>query len=489
VRDLLSDAEWNEIAEWVGYLPLALEVLNRVLRSGEMTAREILDLSRKQRPSAAVDQAMESIRGVVPAGALRGITEAFSASYNLLTPNEQYAARLIAWMAPAAVPTFVIDAFGPEVFALGIRAKLRNRSFVTGMRDGSGTYLGAMHRVFADFTRAQSQAPEEEAKVVTSLLTHLIDAAEGQGSQGSATVRDCAPLASSLFANCIAGSVTENNFLGMGAFFNHFGTILAAWGYTTLAGDLFGSLVAASHRWLGHEHPNTLTSMHNLALTRRERGDLAEAQELQERVVVEKSRIFGDEHPETLASMNELALTRWLRGDQKGGQDLQERVLDASRHSFGNEHPQTLAAMHNLALALHAQGDYTRAQQLQEGVLEARQRTLGDEHPDTLKAMHNLVLTRRSVGDEVGAQKLQQQVLGTMRQRLGSEHPLTTVAARVLLAIYVARGDSDATNRLLREDLLWLLDRDPASLTEQQRWIQAELREFERQTDHFAGQE
>jgi hypothetical protein len=36
-----------------------------------------------------------SIRRVVPAGALRGITEAFSASYNLLAPEEQYAVLMV----------------------------------------------------------------------------------------------------------------------------------------------------------------------------------------------------------------------------------------------------------------------------------------------------------------------------------------------------------------------------------------------------------
>ena len=70
------------------------------------------------------------------------MTEAFSASYKLLTAQEQYAARLIAWMAPAPVPTFVIDALEPEIFPPGVRSKLRNRSFVTEVRDDSGAFFG-----------------------------------------------------------------------------------------------------------------------------------------------------------------------------------------------------------------------------------------------------------------------------------------------------------------------------------------------------------
>jgi tetratricopeptide (TPR) repeat protein len=476
-RVALKDAEWNEIAEWVGYLPLALEVLNRLIRSGGMTARMLLEFSREQTPSAAIDAAMESIRNVVPAGALRGITEAFSASYNLLAPEEQYAARLIAWMAPAPVPAFVIEAFGPEVFAPGVRAKLISRSFVTQARAGADGVFGAMHRVLGDFIRGQTKAREEEVTVVSSLLTTLMESAEGHGAKGSLLVRDCAPLVSAVFHNWIAEPMTETNFSEAGVFANDLGTILAQWGYLALAGDLFASLAATAEQRLGFEHRNTLASMHNLAITRRDRGDLAGAQELFARVLEARRRILGDEHPDTLITIDNLATTQWRSGDRVGGLELQEHVLEASRARLGEEHPATLRAMHNLALTLFGEGDFHRAQELQEHVLATRQRTLGDEHTETLMTMNNLVLTRRGLGDDVGAQKLQEQVLQTLERRLGLEHPLTTVAAWLLLEIYFASGDFEAADHLFAENLLWLLERDPASLTEQQRMIQAKARE------------
>ena len=247
-KDQLDDAEWKHIAEWVGHLPLALEVLNRLLRSGEMTPRGLLALSREERPSAAVDQAMESIRHVMPAGALRGITEAFSASYNLLTPEEQYAARLIAWMAPAPVPTFVIDAFGPDVFASGTRSKLRNRSFVTEVRDGDGAYFGAMHRVLADFVRVHSEAPHAEAASVASVLMALIQSVEGGGTEGALLARQCAPAALYLFSNWTAGPITDDGFSEAWRLANRVGTMLSQWGHPALAGDLFTSASSAAGR-------------------------------------------------------------------------------------------------------------------------------------------------------------------------------------------------------------------------------------------------
>jgi tetratricopeptide (TPR) repeat protein len=484
-RAPLTDAEWDEIAAWVGYLPLALEVLNRLLRSGEMTPRDVLNLSREERPSAAVDAAMESIRHVVPPGALRGITEAFSASYNLLTPEEQYAARLIAWMAPAPIPTFVIDAFGPEVFAPGIRAKLRNRSFVTEVRDGSGTYFGAMHRVLADFIRVRATLPEDEVETVASSLRRLMKSVEGQGESGSMLVRDCAPIASSAFRNWVA---TATSHAGAWDFANRTGQLLWDWGHLALAEDMFASLAAALTLRFGDEDLDTLSAMDNLAIVRRARGDYAGAQALQEHVLAATRRLLGDEHPYTLYSIANLANTHRAQGTYTKAQELQEHVLEAMVRTLGSEHPDTLSAMNNLASTKGDRGDYPGAEKLQAHVLNARRLILGEEHPDTLISMNNLAITRNDQGNIAGAQELHERVLSISRRRLGLKHSITSVAAWGVLLTYKAEERLEAAQRLLEGNLLWLMDSDPASLTDQQRQIQIGLQLiFENQSDTVAG--
>jgi tetratricopeptide (TPR) repeat protein len=467
-REPLNVTGWNEIAGWVGHLPLALEVLNRLLRSGEMTPRALLNLSREQRPSAAIDAAMESIRNVVPAGALRGITEAFSASYNLLAPEEQYAARLIAWMAPAPIPMIVIAAFGSEIFAPGVRAKLRNRSFVTEVLDASGTYFGTMHRVLADFIRAQFTAPEQEVYTVASLLTELMEFADERGASGSALMRECAPLALSVFANWIAGPTTENGCPSAWSFANKAGITLSQWGHESFAGDLFAPLVSAFERRLGYDHPDTLAVMENLAITRNALGDHAKAQDLRERVLEASRRILGDEHTDTLSSMNSLAATLRDRGDYAGARELQERVLKARRQILGDEHPDTLTSMSNLANTLAGQGDHAGSEALRKLVLEGRRRILGDEHPDTLFAMDNMALTRRARGDYAGARELQERALEAMRRRFGDEHPHTLSTMHNLANTLDAQGDhtgaEDLLERMLETSWRILGDEHPTTL-------------------------
>ena len=53
---------------------------------------------------------------------------------------------------------------------------------------------------------------------------------------------------------------------------------------------------------LGAEHPDTLTSMANLASTYRNQGRWKEAEELEVQVMEVSKKILGEEHPDTLTS-------------------------------------------------------------------------------------------------------------------------------------------------------------------------------------------
>ncbi|KAL6236388.1 hypothetical protein BDW75DRAFT_229583 [Aspergillus navahoensis] len=64
---------------------------------------------------------------------------------------------------------------------------------------------------------------------------------------------------------------------------------------------------------LGAEHPDTLTSMHNLAYTYNSMGKQIEASELMAQCATLSARIIGPTHPDTLSSSN--ILTKWQNID------------------------------------------------------------------------------------------------------------------------------------------------------------------------------
>ena len=71
----------------------------------------------------------------------------------------------------------------------------------------------------------------------------------------------------------------------------------------------FMQVTQTQEKELGAEHPSTLSSMANLALTYRNQGRWKEAEELEVQVIETRKRVLGAEHLDTLASMANLAST------------------------------------------------------------------------------------------------------------------------------------------------------------------------------------
>jgi tetratricopeptide (TPR) repeat protein len=242
-------------------------------------------------------------------------------------------------------------------------------------------------------------------------------------------------------------------------------------------GDLNGAwkiqeeVLEISMHVLGKEHPATLRLMGNIAGTLSDQGALDETRKIQEEVLEIRRRVLGSEHPDTLLSMNNLALTLSDQGELERAWGMNEDVLEIRRRVLGSEHPSTLKSMNNLAETLRAQGDLDGARKIGEEVLEIMRRVLGEEHPSTLTSMNNLALTLLDQGELERARKIQEEVLEIRRRILGSEHPSTSISAWNLFATFHELGDSDSAGTVLETDLLWLLDRDPASLGADQRRI------------------
>lgn len=446
----LPKEEWREIAEWVGFLPLALELLNRALASGSLTPAELRELSRAKTTTQLLDQASEMVRRLVPSGMLPGISEAFSLSYHRLEPKQQRAARLLAWMAPAPIPQIVLDQFGRETLSSGTHAELRARSFLSTVSGTEHDFSGStMHRVLADFLLGQSHAPGEEFREVASVLGSVIKDAAGTGESGSRRVRACAPAAVAVLSHVqrVRLDSADSDFV------LDFGTALGRefrnWGMPEATHSVFLRTWIYGEMKLGPEHPSTVQAMHSTALAVMDRGDYPGAQDLLERVLETARRISGDEHPDTIAVLNSLAQIRRARGDLVGARELQERVLHFRRRRLGEEHPETLAALDNLAEVVLLLGDVSRAQKLQERVLEARRRILGDEHPGTLASMNNLALAYGQSGDARRARGLLERVLYERRRLLGDEHPDVLASLNNLAVVHGHLGDLEQAQESL----------------------------------------
>ena len=230
--------------------------------------------------------------------------------------------------------------------------------------------------------------------------------------------------------------------------FAKFGRLLREQGHVKEAETLEDKVVDTRRKFLGVEHPDTITAMEWLAVTRRYLGKYIEAEKLEIQVVEARKRILGVEHPDTIRAMEGLGVTYYRLGRYTESEELDMQVLDARTRILGVEHPETLKALGNLAATYRELGKYTEAEVLEIQVLDAKNRILGVEHPDTIHAMANLTKTYRSLKKYTEAEKLDIQVLDAQNKILGVEHPDTIRGNAHLAATYHGLGKYTEAEKL-----------------------------------------
>ncbi|RYP50970.1 hypothetical protein DL768_003636 [Monosporascus sp. mg162] len=152
------------------------------------------------------------------------------------------------------------------------------------------------------------------------------------------------------------------------------------------------------NRVLGEDHPDTLTSMNNLALTYWNQGRWKEAEELNVRVIETGKRVLGEDHPDTLTSMDNLASTYWNQRRWKEAEKLEVRVLETKKRVLGEDHPNTLISMNNLAHTWYKSDRRDKAIPLMEDCIRRQQQILGRDHPHTQTSESNLKSWREDLG-------------------------------------------------------------------------------------------
>lgn len=174
------------------------------------------------------------------------------------------------------------------------------------------------------------------------------------------------------------------------------------------------------HRILGDDHPDTLTTLHNLGVVSAEMGQLGTAIGYSERSLQGRRRILGEWHPDTLATYNTIGLLYSQSGDDAAAMPYQWATLTRARAILGDDDYRTIIAASNVGDWLARRDPVMAAIPIRWSVESAR-RVLGPDHPTTLFVSTSLgwclLWTERQE-----AEALLRATLDTQVRTLGGHH-------------------------------------------------------------------
>jgi len=98
---------------------------------------------------------------------------------------------------------------------------------------------------------------------------------------------------------------------------------------------LYEETLAKRKAKLGHDHPDSLHSMNDLAYAYRAAGQLAKALPLYEETLTKRKARLGPDYPDTLDSMNNLAIVYLDDKQLAKAMPLFNELLAARRKQFG----------------------------------------------------------------------------------------------------------------------------------------------------------
>ena len=194
---------------------------------------------------------------------------------------------------------------------------------------------------------------------------------------------------------------------------------------------------------LGKDHPDTLATVHNMALVFQGKGEYDKALEWYHRALDGQEMALGKDHPDTLPTVHNMAGVFQDKGEYDKALEWHQRALYGKEMAFGKDHPGTLTTVHNMAIVFQKKGEYDKALEWFHRALDGMEMALGKGHPNTLKAVNNMAMVFQDKGEHDKALEWYQRALDGWETALGKDHPDTLGTVSNMAVVFENKGEYD----------------------------------------------
>ncbi len=474
VRERLQPEAWvaRRICKFLGYSPLALELVGRYLKKMPDLSLEIL-LKR-------LEKKRQEHEAVVNASSLMpyeyGVAEAFELSWEQLDDNAKSFGCLLSLCALADIPLSVETIKDDKKQQLNEKAIADLLELHLLQQKSKGIYLlnpliRQLFRIKLDNSREVDEAKTkfaammlEVAKLIpqqlnpedifnfTPHIPHIKEVATNlfQYLSNENLITLLTQLAwfyqnqglyqeaESWLQRCV--KLTQNH-LGLehsdvAASLNNLAGLYESTGRYSQAEPLYRQALELRKRLLGNNHLDVAASLNNLALLYESTGRYSEAEPLFEQALKVRKRLLGEEHPDIATNLSYLAVVYESIGRYNEAESLYQQALELWKRLVGEEHPHVATSLNNLGALYCFTGRYSEAEPLLKQALKLRKRLLGEEHADVATSLNNLGQLYESTGRYSEAEPFYKQGLELSKRLLGENHPDVAISLNNLAALY-----------------------------------------------------
>ena len=432
------------LCKWLGYLPLALELVGRYLdRDKTLTLAKVQARLEKKRLAA---RALCKTEGDMTANS--GVAAAFELTWSRL-PEE--ARELGCWLSLFAPAPFewklAVRLRSPQVEACLKEwdeedlEEVRNEYLVSWhLLQLTEKHQYVLHPLIREFfcTKLELMDWADESKslfcqVMVAVAKEIPETPTRQEIETvSSAIPHLAEVATTL-TNWIEDEDIILPFLGLSRFYQSQGAYEQAEPWCE-------QCLSKSQDRLGPQHPDVATSLCDLAALYFSQGKYQQAEPLYLQALEMYKQLLGPQHLAVSISLNNLALLYESQGKYQQAEPFFLQALEMRKQLLGPQHPDVAANLNNLALLYESQGKYQQAEPFFLQALEMNQQLLGQLHPDVATSLHNLAALYFSQGKYQQAEPFYLQALEIRKQLLGPQHPDVAANLNNLALLYQSQG-------------------------------------------------
>ncbi|MBD1854027.1 MULTISPECIES: tetratricopeptide repeat protein [Leptolyngbya] len=426
LRRLVSDGRiekdletTKQVCEWLGYLPLGLELVGRYLaRKKGCSVAKLWERLQDDRLEAISLQKVEA--GMT---ATLNVIKAFELSWQELNADAQKLAALLSLFALAEIPWSLVQQCLPEADEEELE-DLRDEQLVNlsllSFEGGENYQLHQLLREF--FTWKRSQMPEDE-EMKRSFCGVMV--ANAHQFPHRLTLEIIEPVSFVIphlkeAAATLNLWLTDENLITPSVNIGWFYAEQLAFGK---AEEWYKQCREIAIQRLGQDHTDVATSLNYLAILYQSLGRYIDAEPLLLQALEIRQRQFGSDHLDVAQSLNNLATLYQSQERYIDAEPLLLQALEISQRQLGADHPNVAWSQSNLGELYRSLGRYIDAEPLLLQALEIRQRQFGSDHPEVATSLNNLALLYWSQERYVDAEALYIQALQISRKPLGEDHP------------------------------------------------------------------